>query len=754
VSTGALPGPVTLACPGTTSICAGDFDFYGVVVPAGMELAFSIKGFSKNLDVELYGPFGPDETVGIVKRVDEAATSSSVETVNAYTRDGGRFLARVKGKNGDEETPYELDLVVKASACVEDAYDAPESDGEPLPQFDLPGTNDTPETASGLGVSLAVATETELGVCPSDVDWFVLGEESDDPLATEVLPLAPWSRLTVSLVSVTGTSASNLLLFVGPDPVALAAAASAQTTKQQTVTVDTTGELLYAVVVAADAAGEVAATYRLRTTVVSPPTCGLDGLGDRSPTERNDTPADAYVLSYPPWPATAEDPAFTFPKGASDVLTLCATDLDWYRINLPPDTALKVSLGFDFHEAEAGLALFDHRVANVAELKPGEAPSEGRLGLSEKTGTGAQSLSGTPSLGVAYILVFNKSQWPLSRYTLTIELSGGSCQVDRFEPNNTAGAATPLNVVPSATLAGMEEASLEDLTVCGDHDFFALTLGPQDSVNADVHYDPAEGDLDLALVRQNSASTTLASATDSGKTGLLSVTYTVAESALPQAYNVKVVSAGALAHKNRYQLDVRVQRSCVDDRYTPATLSSPFPVFPAVAPLADGNMQLCNAEDWYAVNVPDGGDVSVCIRFRHVDIDLDLSLYTTLGNPEQTPVWLSSASKNDWESVTFSAEPGVTYWARVFPDFRSPGTTRYSMWIVPGSGGCPAPCENLVADGDETDIDCGGSCASCAVGFGCRAGNDCRSGACKAGTCACVVDADCPAGTCHGGVCL
>ncbi|HWO24123.1 MAG TPA: hypothetical protein VNO30_35515 [Kofleriaceae bacterium] len=45
-------------------------------------------------------------------------------------------------------------------------------------------------------------------------------------------------------------------------------------------------------------------------------------------------------------------------------------------------------------------------------------------------------------------------------------------------------------------------------------------------------------------------------------------------------------------------------------------------------------------------------------------------------------------------------------------------------------------CHDRILDGDETDVDCGGSCAvSCAAARACRAPTDCQSGTCAAGTC-------------------
>jgi hypothetical protein len=46
------------------------------------------------------------------------------------------------------------------------------------------------------------------------------------------------------------------------------------------------------------------------------------------------------------------------------------------------------------------------------------------------------------------------------------------------------------------------------------------------------------------------------------------------------------------------------------------------------------------------------------------------------------------------------------------------------------------PCSNGNQDGDETDLDCGGSCMPCDPGAGCQNEGDCNSGVCDQGMCA------------------
>jgi formylglycine-generating enzyme required for sulfatase activity len=59
----------------------------------------------------------------------------------------------------------------------------------------------------------------------------------------------------------------------------------------------------------------------------------------------------------------------------------------------------------------------------------------------------------------------------------------------------------------------------------------------------------------------------------------------------------------------------------------------------------------------------------------------------------------------------------------------------------------PRSCTNSEEDGDETDVDCGGSCPPCADTLHCAASSDCESGFCDALVCApCASTASCGAG--------
>lgn len=61
--------------------------------------------------------------------------------------------------------------------------------------------------------------------------------------------------------------------------------------------------------------------------------------------------------------------------------------------------------------------------------------------------------------------------------------------------------------------------------------------------------------------------------------------------------------------------------------------------------------------------------------------------------------------------------------------------------VACGDDACTLPpaaprCDDRVRNGDESAVDCGGSCARCAAGLACVSDGDCQSGACGGGFCA------------------
>jgi hypothetical protein len=77
------------------------------------------------------------------------------------------------------------------------------------------------------------------------------------------------------------------------------------------------------------------------------------------------------------------------------------------------------------------------------------------------------------------------------------------------------------------------------------------------------------------------------------------------------------------------------------------------------------------------------------------------------------------------------------------PDSSSPDSLSigFEVHLTPcESGRCSTqlpvdPCHDRIRDGDETDVDCGGSCHACSEAAVCVAASDCQTGGCDAGRC-------------------
>ena len=76
--------------------------------------------------------------------------------------------------------------------------------------------------------------------------------------------------------------------------------------------------------------------YTLQVALVEPPACDDDDLGDTA-SGGNDSPATAFLLDPTgEWPDQVNED-FEFPTDSispSSIVTLCASDDDWYRIEV------------------------------------------------------------------------------------------------------------------------------------------------------------------------------------------------------------------------------------------------------------------------------------------------------------------------------------------------------------------------------------------------------------------------------------
>jgi hypothetical protein len=144
----------------------------------------------------------------------------------------------------------------------------------------------------------------------------------------------------------------------------------------------------------------------------------------------------------------------------------------------------------------------------------------------------------------------------------------------------------------------------------------------------------------------------------------------------------------------------------------------------------------------------------------------------------------SLTCESGWGNCDLGVQNGCETNLNNDPNHCGTCTTVCSSGICSNATCASATCFNLVLDGTETDVDCGGSCPPCQNGKLCTANTDCVSNVCSLGICApptcvdsvkngtetdvdcggscppcqngklCTANTDCVSNVCSSGVCV
>jgi hypothetical protein len=173
-------------------------------------------------------------------------------------------------------------------------------------------------------------------------------------------------------------------------------------------------------------------------------------------------------------------------------LTLCAGDMDWYRVGVAVGQRLSARIEFLGAEYDLDLYLLD---------------GDGTMRLATATTSRAVesvSVDPVPAAGDYFVVVvgFEAAE---GLYDLYIDVADATpravCVPDASEPNDGPDAAHPL------------VAELSDLTICaGDQDWFSIDLTAGASVVIFAFFPHATGDLDLYLYGPDDPTAPVASA--------------------------------------------------------------------------------------------------------------------------------------------------------------------------------------------------------------------------------------------------
>ncbi len=456
--------------------------------------------------------------------------------------------------------------------------------------------NDTIATATMLA-----GAQSNLTICAGDVDHLAFAMTAGDQVTGTLTFVAGEGNLDLELLDPSGAVVATARTQNSPETLSHTAAA--------------TGNYVLRVTMAQDLGPTPGNTYSIQASFTAAP-CLDDAL------EENDDELSARLTTQGNYPG----------------LRACTMDEDFYDITLQAGDQITVNLTFSHAEGDIDmqlLGLFGISVASAVSSTDNET-------LTYTTTNG-----GTFSLRV-YLLTDAGTRLG-NDYGMNIAISGApppQCSPDRYEPNESATAATAL-----------APGSQANLSLCpSDQDYYALNLVAGDQLTFSLSFTNAEGDIDLTLA--NPSGTQVGSSAGTGNSE--SISFTAAVTGTHHA-RVHLYGDSGTVPGNTYSLNYAVTPAnvCLVDRYeinnTRNTATS----------LALGNyldLGSCPSDDdFYAFTLSAGVTTNFRVFFTDAEGDVDIVLQDANGTTVA-----SSAGVVDNESFSYAPTAAGTYFFRVY----------------------------------------------------------------------------------------
>ena len=248
---------------------------------------------------------------------------------------------------------------------------------------------------------------------------------------------------------------------------------------------------------------------------------------------------------------------------------------------------------------------------------------------------------------------------------LPTKSEGAITAQDRNEPDNSYTTSTP---VADGTYTGYE--------IRGGEDYFAITLAEGEELTASIAFDHSTADVDMALYdpSRDEIDDSISTTDDE------SVSTTADQAG---TYYVRVY---------RYSGDA------ADYSLTVETSGNDGSTFDTAIPVdnsTDRAYRIDGEDDYYAVSLNEGDELTAAIGFSDDAADIDMELY----DPDQTEIE-GSYSTSDDETVSITAEQTGTYYIRVYRYSGGTPTYELSTSLAPAEplpGESPLTAQNAVA---------------------------------------------------------
>ena len=309
--------------------------------------------------------------------------------------------------------------------------------------------------------------------------------------------------------------------------------------------------------------------------------------------EPNDAPDNAVLLTAAHW----------------ESLTIDSGDPDWYRIDVPADTALLVRLDFDDTNGQLDLELLHGTTQTLVSKDDREAPFA-------VVGAGLQTDATSFLLHVIHV------SGVVPEYALTVYLSPkGFCINDSLD--------TPVNndnQTFASVLSG-DDFDSDALAVCpGDEDWFKVKKPTAYDLTVTATYPPGQGELEITVISADD--NTLGKVTGVGGVAMF------AQSEVPSGTWYIRIRGETEDTASPYALSISAKEVgfCEPDGFEPNDI--PDKAKPLDQGLKD-NLTVCpDDEDWYSTLVPEDSQARATISYSEVDGYLGLAALAKLDPQE------------------------------------------------------------------------------------------------------------------------
>jgi hypothetical protein len=470
-----------------------------------------------------------------------------------------------------------------------------------------------PNDSQGSPVTLVLGNTPGLVACPTDLDWFNFSVTSGE-------------IITVLAQFDIADGDANLQLI---DPLGALVATASNATSNETIihAATETGTYLLGVEFVTEGDPPDGVEYTL-DLAVSLESCLFDWAEDN----------DTFV-----------SPTLVEP-GENPHLVVCETDEDWFTVNVPEGSILDLDLIFSHAEGDIDFFLYDSTLTFVGS----RTSSDDNESISYEA---PPTTGGDHYLQVQ--LVNDTGSLTGNPYSLNYGYSDTSgCPVDSLEDNDT---------LPGAGFISL--GTYPNQSICEtDEDWFGMALAPGDTINVDLVFDHADGDIDIELLDDTLTQVDLGNTSTDNE----SVTYTSAAGG-GMVLHITMPLDDVNGNGNSYDMAITgTTAACNPDAFEEDD------VFADAAPLPEGASQLraCPSDDdWSLVLLAPGETATWTASFAHAEGDVDLQLYSA-----SSSLIDSATSLTDNETLSYqSTEFGYYYVvATLVTDAGNPGNP-YTM---------------------------------------------------------------------------